>query len=391
MKILVFTSLFPNSLSVDHGIFIKNRMHAFSQLKNCEIKVVAPVPYCPPFHWLGNWYQYSQVKQKEILDGIEIYHPRYLLVPRISMQVHGFLMFLSAYRLIKRIKKEFHFDIIDAHYIYPDAFAGVLIAKVLKKPVVISARGSDINQFSAFKSIKPMIQYTLKHSSHIISVCSALKDAMLKLGAKKNKVSVIPNGIDGNKFFAVNTSKVRNTLKLNLKTKIILSVGSLISRKGHHIIIEAMRNIVPILPEVKLYIAGEGEFRNTLEQQIQLYGLQNHVALLGHVPNDKLNFWYSAADVFCLASSREGWANVIMESMACGTPVVATNVWGAPEIITTDDVGILVERNSQSLEKGLLTALGRQWDPETITAHVSKSTWSKVAIEVNEVFRKVME
>jgi len=391
MKILVFTSLFPNHLNPDFGIFIKNRMFNFAKLDNCEIVVVAPVPYCPPWKFLGKWYEFSKIKKIEELQGITLYHPRYILIPKISMLVQGLSMFLSCITILKKINRKFSFDLIDAHYIYPDGFAGMLLSRYFDKPLVVSARGTDINQFSNFRIIKGMICKTLKDSQHIISVCNALKDVMLELGADSAKVKVIPNGIDTKLFYPQHRKDVRKSLSLDGNKKIIFSAGGLIERKGHHIAIDAISEIIKTIPEVHFYIAGKGVYRRLLEEKISEKRLNDYVTLLGHVPNSELKHWYSAADVFCLASSREGWANVIMESMACGTPVVATNVWGAPEIITDPDVGILVERNPGAISIALIEALKREWDRENIINHVNKRSWNVVANEVKDVFSKVIE
>jgi glycosyltransferase involved in cell wall biosynthesis len=390
MKILVFTSLFPNHLNPDSAVFIKNRMFHFAKLDGCEIRVVAPVPYCPPFKVFGYWYEFSQIKSHEIMQGMHVYHPRYLLIPKISMQIHGLSIFLSTIGLIKEIQREFPFDLIDAHYIYPDCFAGMLLGKIFKKPVVVSARGTDINQFSRFKTIRPMIKTTLKHSSYVISVCNALKGVMVKLGADASKTIVIPNGIDTSLFYPEDKNIARQFLSLDNHKKIIFSAGSLITRKGHHLVIDAMEDIIQKFPDTHFYIAGKGIYQQTLEKKISEKRLGAYITLLGHVPNSDLKQWYSAADVFCLASSREGWANVIMESMACGTPVIATNVWGAPEIITTSEVGLLVERNKVSIAEGLIKALNKNWDRKKIREHVSKRTWNIVAQEVKDVFNQVL-
>jgi glycosyltransferase involved in cell wall biosynthesis len=143
-------------------------------------------------------------------------------------------------------------------------------------------------------------------------------------------------------------------------------------------------------PDVHLCIIGEGRERESLQSMIGHLGLDERVELLGHRPNEELSLWYNAADVFCLASSREGWANVLMESMACGTPVVATNVYGAPEMITKDVVGILVERNEEAIAEGLIAALERPWDRQVIREHVAGRTWDVVAREVRDVFQKVL-
>jgi len=386
MKILVFTSLFPNHLDPDFGVFIKNRMLSVAQLKGCEIIVVAPVPYCPPWKILGKWYRFSKIQKHEKLKGIDVYHPRYLLIPKISMRYHGLSMYFFSIGLLKRIYKKFVFDIIDAHYIYPDGFAGVMLGRKFNIPVVVSARGSDIHDFPRFKAIKPLIQRTLSMANHVISVCNALKDAMVRLGCDSKKIKVISNGIDADRFFMLPRNLAREKLNLDQDKKIILSVGSLIPLKGHHLTIEAMQDILRDIPAAHLYIAGKGEKEENLKKQVLENGLLDHVSFLGHVANEELNQWYSAADVFCLASSREGWANVIMESMACGTPVVATNVWGAPEIITNEKVGILVERSVDAISRGLIDALNRDWDQDMILEHVSKRTWDVVAREVKDVF-----
>lgn len=386
MKVLIYTSLFPNHLQPNFGNFIKQRMFHFAKLKDCDIKVVAPIPYCPPWSALGKWYQNSQIKKYEVMDGIEVYHPRYPLIPKLSMPLHGLSLFLSSLRLLKKINQTFPFDLIDGHYIYPDGFAAVLLGKAMKKPVVLSARGSDINQFTRFKTIKPMVRYALNHADHIISVCDALKQEVTDLSINDNKIKVISNGVDTEQFYPVDRKEARKKLSLAHNKKIILSVGSLIPRKGFHVILDAFPRLLQEDANIHFYIIGEGTFRLSLERQIEALNLSQHVTLVGERPNSELKFWYNAADVFCLASSREGWANVIMESLACGTPVVATNVWGAPEIITNDDVGILVERSIGSIAEGLIGSLQRKWDRVGIRRHVENRTWGAVAQEVKDVF-----
>lgn len=353
--------------------------------------MVAPVPYCPPWPQLGKWYQNSQIKKYEVMDGIEVFHPRYPLIPKLSMPVHGLSLFLSSLKLLKKINQTFPFDLIDGHYIYPDGFAAVLLGKTLKKPVVLSARGSDINQFIRFKSIKPMLRYALNRADHVISVCHALKQEMVTLGINDDKISIIPNGVDTEQFYPLDKKEARKKLSLPHKKRIILSVGSLIPRKGFHVILDAFPKLLQEDNNIHFYIIGEGPFRSSLERQIESLNLTRHVSLVGERPNSELKIWYSAADVFCLASSREGWANVIMESLACGTPVVATNVWGAPEILTSSDIGMLVDRTPGSLYSVLKTALETTWNRKRIRGHVKDCNWLTVAEEVNSVFLSVLD
>src|ERR1044072_7341540 len=139
MKILVFTTLFPNNVWPNHGVFVKERMSAVAGLGGCEVKVIAPVPYHPPMR-VGKRWRHSQVAREEVIDGIHVYHPRYMLIPKISMPIHGIMMFFSVLLLTKRIRRQFDFDIIDAHYVYPDGFAAVLLGRIFRKPVMVTAR-----------------------------------------------------------------------------------------------------------------------------------------------------------------------------------------------------------------------------------------------------------
>ena len=120
MKVLVYSTLFPNHMQPNFGIFVKQRMFHFAKIKGCEIKVVAPIPYSPPWPVLKKWFAYSQIKTYEVMEGVEVFHPRYPLIPKVSMPLHGFLMFMATFRMMKNICKDFPFDLIDAHYIYPD-------------------------------------------------------------------------------------------------------------------------------------------------------------------------------------------------------------------------------------------------------------------------------
>jgi glycosyltransferase involved in cell wall biosynthesis len=236
-----------------------------------------------------------------------------------------------------------------------------------------------------------MITYALKKAVHVISVCQSLKDKMTDLGVRASKISTIPNGIDPNHFYPEDRKEARRHLGLAENGRIVLSVGALIPRKGYDYVLAAIDGMVPKLEDLQLFVIGEGPLRPFLEGKVKEMNLERHVHLVGQRPNTELRHWYNAADVLCLASSREGWANVIMESLACGTPVVATNVWGAPEILTSPDVGILVEQKARSIEEGLMKALNREWDRTEIHMHVAERTWDEVAREVKAVFDSAIE
>ncbi len=293
-------------------------------------------------------------------------------------------MFLGTFTLVRRLHRKMKFDCIDAHYVYPDGLAATLLARLLKIPVIISARGTDINHFPKFRMIRPMIRWTLKQSDGLVGVCTALKDAMVEIGAQPAKVQVIGNGVDLQRFAPIDRAAARRKLGISEEGKIVVSVGSLIPRKGFQYLIPAFAKVAPRHPGLQLYLVGEGNFRRELEGVVSKSGMQGRIHLVGNRANEELALWYSAAEVSCLVSSREGWPNVLLESMACGTPVVATRVWGVPEIIVSSELGIMVEQNTEEIANGLERALQTQWDRTTLVQHARTRTWEVVAEEVED-------
>jgi glycosyltransferase involved in cell wall biosynthesis len=214
---------------------------------------------------------------------------------------------------------------------------------------------------------------------------------MLGLGAPSARVRVIGNGIDPKRFHPIETTDARRELGLPVSGEIVVSVGALVPRKGFHFLVPAIAQIAPRFPNVRLYILGEGDYRSQLEALIPQHRVQDHVILVGAVPNEQLRFWFGAANVSCLASSREGWANVLQESLACGTPVVATRVWGAPEVISSPGLGLLVEQNTRDIASALELALTTKWDREAIAKHAAQRTWASVANEVEEFLFSIIQ
>ena len=365
-------------------------MTHFAKLNGCEVKVVAPVPYFPAIgvSWRS---KYSQVVKRELREGLDVYHPRYFMTPKVGMSLYGLKMFLSVLPAVKKIQKTFDFDIIDSHYVYPDGFAAALMGKYFRKPVVVSARGSDINQYSEFPIIRKLLRYTLSNAQEVIAVCQALKEAIVNLGAPSEKIAVIPNGIDTDKFFPYSKKEARRKLNLSPDKKILLSVGGLIPRKGFGLLMKAFKILFEEYKkkDLDLVIIGEGPLRNGLEEMINSFNLSKNIHLVGSVPHRDLYLWFNSADIFCLTSHREGWPNVIMESIACGIPVVATSVWGTPEIIS-NGIGVLAEKNERDIAQRISMALESEWDREEIVNYARNHTWDKVALSVYNVFQSVL-
>ena len=391
MKVLVFSSLYPNSVWPHHGVFVKERTVQLTRRGNCEIVVVSPVPYFPTIR-LGRRWHYSQVPRQELQEGIEVYHPCYFMVPKLGMTLYGLSMFLSALPLVRRLKDHFEFDIIDAHFVYPDGFAAVLLGQFFNKPVVVSARGSDINLYSTFPVISRLLRFTLLRANRVVTVSRALKDAVIRLGIPEGKIRVIPNGVDQAKFYPVGKEEARRRLSLP-EGKMVLSVGNLTPNKGFDLLIMAFKRLLDSNSHDRPYLAivGEGPFRAKLEQLISTLGLHECVRLVGDVQHEHLFLWYGAADIFCLASAQEGWPNVITESLACGTPVVATRAGGIPEIIASDKLGLLSTHDYKELASKLSMGLDREWESHFILSYAKEFSWIKTAEAVYKVLQDALK
>lgn len=383
MRILTFTTLFPNSADESFGVFIYQRMAHVASRPGNHVTVVAPVPYVPRWLKSTRWNAISAIPEVEHIGELTVYHPRYFLLPKISMYLHGLLIFLGAFLTVKRLHRQMQFDCIDAHYIYPDCFAGVLTGKLLGVPVVASARGTDINLFPSFRFLRPMIRWTLRNTAGNIGVCKALADEMVAVGAPDDRVAVIGNGVDPQRFQPVDRALARRQLNINQRARVLVAIGALIPRKGYHFLIPAIPAVLKTNPRLLVYIVGKGDTRQLRQLALEC-GVEDRVIFAGSRPNEELKYWYSAADISCLVSSREGWPNVVLESLACGTPVVATGLWGVPEILVSPELGLMVQQDVNSIAAGLDSALRTSWNRDEIVRYARTRTWDVVAQEVEE-------
>lgn len=387
MKILTFTTLYPNNIKKNHGIFVEQRLRNLLKTEGIEAKVIAPVPWFPfTFAKFGRYAQFAKIAKTEDRYGIHIYHPRYPLIPKIGMTLAPFLMVLALYPTLKKIlKQDENFDLIDAHYFYPDGVAAVILGKMLSKPVVVTARGSDIHLIPKFYLPRTMIIWAAKNAASVVTVCQALRNELIALGVNAEKISSFRNGVDLEVFYPKDRVQSKEMLGLNRPT--ILSVGNLIELKGHHLVIEAMLD----LPEYELLIVGDGVERAKLQKLAADLNVSDRVTFMGSVPHNQLAAIYGAADLLVLASSREGWANVLLEAMACGTPVIATDVWGTSEVVTAPAAGILIkERSTQAIINAVKFMEKNMPSRKETREYAEKFSWDDTAYNLNNLFKKII-
>jgi teichuronic acid biosynthesis glycosyltransferase TuaC len=389
IRTLLFSTLYPSSARPIHGIFVETRLRELLKSGEVETKVVAPVPWFPfsGERW-GEYGRFAATPRFEQRNGVDVHHPRYFLPPKIGMNIAPHTLARSALPTIRKLMRDgFDFDLIDAHYYYPDGVAAGFLAKWLGKPFVVTARGTDLSQIPQFAYPRRLILDTAARAAASIGVCAALMDSLAELGADRQRLHVMRNGVDLERFQPVDRVEARRYLALPIDRRILLSVGLLIERKGHHIAIEALKQ----LPEdVLLVIAGSGPERERLEGLAKDSGVAARVQFAGQVPNDQLKWWYSAADALLLCSSREGWANVLLESMACGTPAIATSIWGTPEVIQRREAGrLMATRTPQALVDASRDLFADYPDRTSVRKYAEGFGWDATTAAQLKLFKEV--
>lgn len=388
MKILVFTTLYPNAAHPNHGIFVENRVRHLIRNTGLDVQVVAPVPWFPLRHpRFGRYADFARVPAYEERHGIPVWHPRYPLLPKIGMTVAPALLYAWSVRALKRLRANgFDFDVIDAHYLYPDGVAGVMLARRFGRPVVLTARGNDVTLLPDYAGPRAWLRWAVKRADRVAAVAEALRKLCVeRLAAPEEQTLVLRNGVDL-ETFTPDGPKAFEDLR-NQGKRVILSVGALIERKGHHLTIAALQDLPA---DVVLAIAGDGPLRRQLADQAAEAGLGDRVVFLGAIPHQDLPAYYRGADLSVLASSREGMANVLLETLACGTRVIATSVSGTPEVVQSPELGLLVhERSPRKIAAALREELHRASSPPHVAACVRHFGWYTTNQMQQKIFKQL--
>ena len=373
VKILTFSRLYPQPQRPGYGVFVETRLRQLLKSGMIESKVMSPVPWFPSVNpRFGEYALHAAAPREEIRHGIHVLRPRYPAIPKVGMAVAPFALALAVAPAVSRlIANGYNFDVIDAHYFYPDGVAAALIGERFRKPFVITARGSDLNLLPRYAVPRRLIRWAARRAHAVITVSEALKKTAIDLGIDPEKLTVLRNGVDTDFFRPADRDATRKAH--GLSGVVLLSVGNLVPLKSHHLVIEALA----LLPDAQLLIAGAGAEQPRLQELSTQLGVSARVRFLGPLPQERLIEYYSAADVLVLASFSEGWPNVLLESLACDTPVIASDVGGCAEVVASDEAGVLLqERTPEAIARSVRELVSRNRPPHAARCYAQRFSWT---------------
>lgn len=384
-NLLVLCNTFPdeNNTFVG-GIFVKEQV---KHLKNYfeNVYVISPIAY-------GMGYLREAHPKNYVFDNVHVYFPKYFNFPLFYFHFQNFWVNLEYSSICSLIKREnLQFDLIHAHYTWPSGAVAVELKKKFRVPVVITEH-THLTLYRELEKENKQYINTWKLCDAIIRVNK--KDIPLIVnrgGVPAQKVFHVVNGFDPFKFKSIPKECARLKLGLNNDLFIIFSVGRLYEEKGLNYLVDAIKEVVITRTDILCVIGGSGPLKDKLQKQIDSLNLQNHVLLIGFVPDELLAFWMYACDIFALPSLSESFGIVQIEALACGKPVIATYNGGSEEIIVSNNYGYLVEpKNSNALAKSIITALAKEWDIQYIKQYSEQFTWGNIAKSIISVYVKVL-
>jgi glycosyltransferase involved in cell wall biosynthesis len=379
MRVLSLASVFPNALQPNLGVFVRARLQAMTEF--ADVKAVAPVAYFEYGNPARRGFGFGKVPLRRTDGALEIFHPRWQYLPNAG-PVTAFLMAVQVAKFFRRDD----YDVIDAHFAFPEGIAAALLSRFFHKPYCITLRGNE-EEHSEYRFRGRAIAWAIRNADRVIAVSEELRQFAIRCGAAPDRVKTIPNGIDAGVYHP-KTGGRELLARYGVPTDvpIVLSAGYLIERKGHHHAIRALRMLIDRGSPAHLVIVGgpggEGRYEPVLRQLVVELRLEDRVHFTGNVPQSELALMMSGADVMVLATRKEGWPNVVNEALACGTPVVASDTGGVKDMLCSTDYGAVVPIDDvDALATALGWALGRNWDRKRIAQWGGSRSWRQVATE----------
>jgi glycosyltransferase involved in cell wall biosynthesis len=385
-NLLVISNSFPNQENTFAGnIFVKEQVKSLSRYYD-NIYVVSPVAH-------GMERLRSTKHHNYQFNNVQVFFPKYFNNPLFWSWGRSAWVNLETRAVESLIKREnLRFDLIHAHFTWPSGAVAVKLKRIYSSPVIITEHTSTTFQKAIEMQDEASIE-AWREANQIIRVRHSDVSMFERVNIPLSKVASIPNGYNSTQFRPVDTQRCRAALDLPQNKKIILYVGNFYGEvKGHRYLVDAISIIVKQRKDVLCIIVGSGKLQVDIEKQIRSLGLEDFIYLPGKKAHDEIPIWMNACDIFVLPSLNEGNPTVMFEALGCGKPFVGTRVGGVPEIITSDDYGLLVEpANPKDLAEKMQIAMNREWGNEKILHYAKRYTWENIAKEIMTVYEKALE
>ncbi len=340
LRVLVISHMYPNQVNPMSGIFVHNQVKNLKKA-GIDVRVVSPIPDFPVY---PKWKGYRKMDLKTQLEGVDVcYVPTLMFPGGFFFSGYGKFYTASLRKVIPDMQREFPFDLIHAHTIFPDGYAAGKLKRELGVPVVSTIHGSDIMLYpKRNKAVCRKTQKALKMNDRIITVSGRLLAEAERM-VPEIEAKIIYNGFDPARFYPVPQQQAREKLGISGQEKVLLFVGNLLPVKGVDLLLTAFARVASQDPDLYLYLGGDGPLRRTLAEQADRLGIRERVHFMGRRPYEEIPFWINSADAVVLSSRSEGLPSILLESMGCGKAMVATDVGGISEILRDGETGFLVE------------------------------------------------
>jgi glycosyltransferase involved in cell wall biosynthesis len=384
-RVLIVTNLFADPFGPTRATFNQQQ---FSRLgEHMDVRIMVPVSWIPV---VKNPLAYWRLKQATQRTWPQADYVVFWYIPGVARGLHGLFLLMSL--LLQRAPTLLlrRWDVLLGSWAYPDGWATAVLGWLTRTPVVMKVHGSDINVFGQDPARRGQIRWALNRAHGVVSVSKALATRMTEMGVRPGRTTVLYNGVDPARFHPMDGQAARLAHGVAPDEEMILYIGNILVTKGCGELLGAFARIAASRPRATLVFVGDGGMRKALEARAAELGLAARVRFVGRVPHELLKGWFAAASVFCLPSHAEGVPNVVLEAMACGTPVVSTDVGGVGEILP-DHAGILVQpKDEAGLTQALERALHQPWDRERTLAHAATFDWRRNVAELAGLLRSVM-
>lgn len=390
MRVLSLSTLFPSPARPAFGKFVANQMRAVAERGDVDLVMVNPIGVPPwPLSLREPYRTFAGCPAESELDGLRIHHPRFPLIPAIGGDSNPARIARSILPLVRRLHEERPFALVDAQFFFPDGPAAAMLARALGLPLTIKARGSDIHYWSGRPKALAQILAAADQADAVLSVSAALGRDIAALGITADKIHVHYTGLDHGRFRVTPRAQALKTLAaaagLDLPegAPLVVCPGALIAIKGQALAIAALAQ----LPQAHLALAGVGPDEATLRAQAEALGLRERVHFMGQVSHDVLPVLMSAAAAVVLPSEREGLANVWVEALACGAPLVIPDIGGAREVVRDDSAGRIVARDSGAIAEALRALIEAPVPQDVVAGHAAGFSWGANAERLVGIWR----